>query len=112
LNGDPENKKQFFVIPYVRSISDITASLINKSNFTAGYRILNKTDKFIKVQKDLTEHIQKNNIVYKISCKNCDATYTGQTKRQLKTRIKEHCNNIKLDSRYETLSYLRTYIKI
>jgi len=27
------NKKNFFVIPYIRSISEITASLINKSVF-------------------------------------------------------------------------------
>jgi len=77
----------------VRGISEITAASINKSIFTAIYRILNKTDKFIKVQKDQTEHTHKNNIVYKISCKNCDATYTRQTKKQLKTRIKEHCSN-------------------
>jgi len=45
LNGetDPEKKKQhFFVIPYMRNISEITASLINKSIFTVGFRILNK----------------------------------------------------------------------
>jgi len=37
---DPENKKHFFVIPYVRNISEITASLINKSLFTVGFRII------------------------------------------------------------------------
>jgi len=48
----------------------------------------------LRVQKDYTEHSQKNNVVYKINCKNC-ASYVGQTKRQIKTRIKEHYNNIK-----------------
>jgi len=37
-----------------------------------------------------------NNIVYKICCKNCDAFYVGQTKRQLKMRINEHVKNINL----------------
>lgn len=30
--------------------------------------------------------------------KDCDASYVGQTKRQLKTRVKEHKSNTKLDS--------------
>jgi len=46
------NKKKFFVIPYIRGISEITASLINKSVFTIGFRSLNKLDKIVKVQKD------------------------------------------------------------
>jgi len=96
--ADPENKKHFFVIPYVRNISEITASLINKSFFTVGFRIINKIDKIVKVQKDQIEYAQKNNVVYKINCKNCEVTYVEQTKRQLKTRIKEHYNNIKLDN--------------
>jgi len=76
------NKKNFFVIPYIRSISEITASLINKSLFTIGFRSLNKLDKIVKVQKDRREHTQNKNIVYRINCKNCNATYMGQTKRQ------------------------------
>jgi len=32
-----------------------------------------------------------------ISCNNCNASYVGQTKRQLKTRINEHVKNITLD---------------
>jgi len=32
--------------------------------------------------------------VYKIICKDCEATYIGQTKRQLGTRIQEHVKDI------------------
>ncbi|KYN01690.1 hypothetical protein ALC62_07519 [Cyphomyrmex costatus] len=32
------------------------------------------------------------------NCRDCDSTYVGQTKRQLQTRIKEHRNNIRMDS--------------
>jgi len=34
-------------------------------------------------------------MIYKLNCNNCEATYVGQTKRQLKTRIAEHRNHIK-----------------
>ena len=33
--------------------------------------------------------------VYQIDCNDCDKIYIGQTKRNLKTRIKEHFRNIK-----------------
>jgi len=39
--------------------------------------------------------MSKNDVVYKISCSNCDMSYVGQTKRQLCTRIKEHMSDIK-----------------
>jgi len=34
-------------------------------------------------------------VVYKISCHDCDASYIGQIKKQLRTRIKEHNSDIK-----------------
>jgi len=61
---------KYFVILYIRNISEIITSL-----------------------------------VYKIHCKDCDVSYVGQTKRQLRTRIKEHRNNIKLDeSKHSVIS--------
>jgi len=59
---------------------------------------LNGLGKFIKVHKDTNDLSSNSNIVYKISCKDCNASYVGQTKRQLKTRTKEHSNNIKSDT--------------
>ena len=37
-------------------------------------------------------------MVYKFTCKNCPATYIGETKRSLKTRINEHKKNKNIES--------------
>jgi len=57
------------------------------------------------MRRDQTEHTHIKNVVYKIHCKDCDVSYVGQTKRQLRTRVKEHHNNNKLDeSKHSVIS--------
>jgi len=80
------------------------ASMIKKSNFIVGFKGIDKLNSFIKVQKNKTNFMSKNNVVYKILCNN-DASYVGQTKRQVKIRIKEHTNNIRLEpSRHSVIT--------
>jgi len=89
--------RKLIVFPYIKNISETIYSSINKKEYMIGYRILNKLTAFIKRHKDKNTLETNNNIVYKISCKNCNASYVGQTRRQLKTRISEHIKNIRLD---------------
>ena len=46
-------------------------------------------------------------MVYKIACMNCNATYIGQTKRQLNIRIKKHQSDINKKSNPTVLSCYR-----
>jgi len=85
------NSKKFFVIPYIHNMSKTTASLIKKTEFTIGYRCLNNLKNFVKTHKDKTDFNANNDIVYKICCKECEVSYVGQTKRHLKTSLKEQC---------------------
>jgi hypothetical protein len=97
--------KKIIVFPYIKGISERAAAQVDRSNFIIGLRCLNRLNNHIKVHKDKTEHDYKNNVVYKIECNNCEATYVGQTKRHLKTRINEHMNNKKLDeSRHSVIT--------
>jgi len=59
---------------------------------------LNKLGRIIKAQKDRLMLECNKNVVYKFSCKNCDSTYVGQTKRKLNTRLTEHKNDIKKET--------------
>jgi len=90
-------EKKIILLPYVSPLSDFISSNIDSSKAIIGFRCLNKLSRFIRVHKDIDQPLNKNNVVYKISCKNCEATYVGQTKRQLLTRLKEHKNNSRLD---------------
>jgi len=85
------------VLPYISNISETIKSSIDSNKYLTGYRILNKLTGYIKRHKDNNKHDTKNNIVYKIFCNNCSASYVGQTKRQLKTRINEHEKNVRFD---------------
>jgi len=48
----------------------------------------------IKVQKDSLPPLFHSNVVYKLRCAQCDASYVGQTHRLLKIRIDEHRSHI------------------
>ena len=44
--------------------------------------------------EDSLPNTSKTNVVYKINCRDCDASYVDQTGRRLKTRLTEHRNHI------------------
>ena len=53
------------------------------------------TLKNIKRGKDELEPLSNQNVAYKISCEDYDASYVGQTKRKLNKRLHEHISDIK-----------------
>jgi len=55
---------------------------------------LHKLGRIIRAQKDSLSLGCSKNVVYKINCKDCDATYIGQTKRKLSTTVDEHKKDI------------------
>jgi len=95
-NSDKDDKK-VLVFPYIKRISEMISSVVPKSEYIIGYRCLNKLNMLVKTHKDKEQLTTNNNVIYKICCKDCDASYVGQTKRQLGTRLREHRNNIRLD---------------
>ncbi|KYN18663.1 hypothetical protein ALC57_09022 [Trachymyrmex cornetzi] len=90
-NEEPTN---WFVLPYVPNLSEKFFSLVKKYNVKLAFFSFNKLKKFIRVQKDTLPKYFNKNVVYKIFCKDCDASYVGQTGRKLTTRISEHRNHI------------------
>ncbi|KYN17404.1 hypothetical protein ALC57_10305 [Trachymyrmex cornetzi] len=90
-----DEKKIWFTIPYLNKISDRFRGVVKNLNVSLAFFSLNKLSCFIRAQKDCLTTFLKKNVIYKIKCSDCDASYVGQTKRTLMTRIKEHKNDIR-----------------
>ncbi|KYN37533.1 hypothetical protein ALC56_08095 [Trachymyrmex septentrionalis] len=87
-------KKQ--VREYNKTISESFSNIAKSVNLKPAFTIPNTLKKYITTGKDTLERtvLVHHNVIYKNSCHDCDASYIGQRKRQLKTRIAEHSSNI------------------
>ena len=88
-------KISYFTIPYVDGILDRFEYFFkNEPTINLAYTGFNKLNKFIRAQKDKLPLNSHSNVVYKIDCEDCEASYVGQTERLLKTRINQYRNHI------------------
>ena len=69
------------------------SSILKSFNFRTLPVTKKSFSSIIKLGKDITEKWDRTNVVYQFACKSCPASYVGETKRTVKTRIKEHQNN-------------------
>ncbi|XP_070152504.1 uncharacterized protein [Polyergus mexicanus] len=95
IDSTSNNRTHYFNIPYIPLFSEQFQPVIRDLQTKISYTGLNKLKKFIRVQNDILHNEMRNNVVYKITCKDCNASYVGQTNRLLKTRIAEHKNHIR-----------------
>jgi len=91
-SDEPQNK--YFTVPYIKYMSKSFKSISKKFGFPLAFTIPNTLNFFIKTGKDKIERSNRCNVVYKIDCNDCEASYVGQTKRRLITRIREHKKDI------------------
>lgn len=92
LNSENNNKKRV-KFNFGGKISNKLIPIFNKHNLDIVYSNNNKIKNILDSPKDKIDNFEKSGI-YEIVCK-CDKKYIGQTKRQIKTRFKEHISHIK-----------------
>ena len=108
-NDQLSDKIPYISLPYVRDVTENIAHSLKNSGIKVVYNLPKKLNTIIKTGKDLLPKERNTNVVYQLKCNDCNASYIGQTKRHLYTRIKEHCNNIKLHpSSYSVVSKHRS----
>ncbi|KAL7307629.1 hypothetical protein TKK_0000317 [Trichogramma kaykai] len=90
-DGSSRKNRIAVVVPFINQILFKKLKLLyDKFSLTAIPKINNDFSKYIRLGKDSTSTLDSTNVVYKLSCTGCSATYIGETKRQLKERIAEH----------------------
>ena len=98
VHNDQKNQNDrgpsYFTVPYFDNVSNKFRDITRDIDVRISFFSLNKLNNIIKTHKDKLSHTSHSNIVYKINCNDCNASYVGQTGRQLNTRIKEHRNHI------------------
>jgi len=73
---NPASEKEFFTIPYLKSISESFIPAIKKYGYDIAFSIPYTLNSFIKYGKDNLDPMSQQ-VVYKISCQDCDACYVG-----------------------------------
>jgi len=70
-------KENYFVVPYINKVADkFIKRFKNIPNFKLSFYDVNKLNKFIE-HKDPLPALSQSNVVYKINCLHCDASYHG-----------------------------------
>ena len=105
--GKKENKKSYFKLPYIGSISNDTKTKITQicQKYCKELKIelcfsLFKTGSLFSV-KDSIPSEQRSFVVYLFTCAGCNASYIGETTRHLFIRMDEHFSSNKGSVIYE-----------
>lgn len=93
-----QQNKKFVSMPYIHGVSEQISKIFHKNNVVMAHKPVNITKKYFTKLKSKTEVGKFSNIIYKIDCTQCDASYIGQTKQYLEKRLKQHKNDIKTNN--------------
>jgi hypothetical protein len=84
------------ILPWSKGMERISR-VMRKHKIRIFYKCNNKLGQILKNQicKKPIKTNEPTNVVYKIPCSKCEATYIGETSRTLKIRKREHQNNLR-----------------
>ena len=77
-------------IPYIRGTSETIARILQPYNIRVAHKPITTLRRLLTNVKDKDKLEDRQGAVYKIKCCNCQASYIGETGRNLSTRLTEH----------------------
>ena len=95
---EPEHTKSIN-LPYIQGLSEQLKRALNKHNIKATFYTQTTLRSLLSKPKDPIPKEDRNNAIYQLNCKDCEAVYVGETKRTLNIRAEEHITAIKSASK-------------
>ena len=77
-------------IPYIRGTSETVALILQPYNVRVAHKPITTLRRLLTNVKDKDKPEDRQGAVYKIKCCDCQASYIGETGRNLSTRLTEH----------------------
>ena len=114
VNNSTEETKEkgesrYVKVPYIKGTSERLNRILKPVGITLAMKPTNKISARLRSVKDRINKNDRNCVVYRIGCNDCDSCYIGETGRQLGTRISEHKNNIRtLYDRSQLVQHMTT----
>ena len=114
-NNNTENQEQISPVrinlPYVKGTSKQLQRIFNDHNINCTFYTTTTLCTLLSHAKDPVPSEQRNNIVYKYDCKDCEAVYFRESKRTLAERTKEHTRAVRAADtrRYDTADHVQSW---
>ena len=87
---EKDNPRSRVTIPFIQGVSEAVTRILSDINVQVHMKPFRTLRRILSHLKDRIPDNDKSNVVYKINCRDCDASCVGETKRALKTRVSEH----------------------
>ena len=87
--------KSFTCFPYIHGTTDKIQRVLNDVGVKVAMRPFVAIGKSLQSPKDLLDVNETTGIIYQVPRHDCPFVYTGQTKRDLKSRLSEHKRAVK-----------------
>ena len=89
-NETNANPTPVTTIPYIKGTSETIARILQPYNIRVAHKPITTLRQLLINVKDKDEPNDRQGAVYKIKCCDCQATYIGETGRNLNKRLTEH----------------------
>ena len=77
-------------IPYIKGTSETIARILQPYDIRVAYKPITTLRHLLTKVKDRDEPNNRQGAVYKIKCSDCQASYIGETGRNVNTKLTEH----------------------